>query len=223
MLLRPRDRTRRACSLPCAWYSAGMNGLACALLVVEHACVECRALPGLPAGTVLPGGASYVALGYRPPKPRPVEGGPRSLRCLEHRRAHRRAQTARAAATRKLGKYGLPVALQLALWQAQGCACPCGNMVAPTPPPGIHMDHNHDLAALHDHPDSEGCPRCVTGYLCPSCNRDIVGRLTGHRRGRAGVPAALCALAQHLVDPPLARLLEQRPELLDPSSTGAAA
>lgn len=179
-----------------------------------HVCVDCRALPELPDDVPAPSG-SYVAAGYRPPKPRPTTGGPRSQRCDEHRRAKRRADSARRAAGRKGAVYGLDAVLQLALWQAQGCACPCGAYAAPEPPPGIHMDHDHDLAAQHPHPDDQGCPRCVTGYLCPSCNRDVVGRLTGQRRSRTAVPGALRAVAAHLDDPPLARLLAEHPELLD--------
>lgn len=172
-----------------------------------HPCIGCAALPPLPPGAPKPDG-SYTRAGYRPPKPRPTTGGPRSQRCTEHRLAHRRATKATSAAGRKAARYGLTRDLQVALWVAQGRRCPCGARATDgdEPPSGVHTDHNHDLAAAHDHPDDRGCLDCVTGYLCPSCNRDIVGRLTG-QRGRGNVAAALEQLAAFLRDPPLARLL----------------
>lgn len=186
-----------------------------------HVCVDCLALPGLhdqPPGYVGP---------VRPVTPRPTTGGPRSQRCATHKRAHERATKARARVARKVGKFRLPAELLLALWVAQGCACPCGNKRSPGEiPAGVTLDHNHDLAVAeqHDHPADEGCAGCVTGYLCPGCNRDVVGRLTRHRRGRDGVAAALRAIADHLDDPPLRRLLAQRPDLLAPTTpTGVAA
>lgn len=196
-----------------------------------HVCVDCLALPERPDDLLGSLGES-VGVEYRPVKPRPApHGGPRSRRCTTHHRAHQRAAKARARIARKVGKFRLSPAILAALWVAQGCACPCGAKAAPEIPAGVCLDHDPELAHLHDHPDDEGCIECVLGYLCPACNRDIVGRLTGRRfgtraAGRAGAAAALRALAEFLESPPLARLLVEYPELLDaptPDTTGVAA
>lgn len=189
-----------------------------------HVCVDCLALPEVPRGVILSAGVNRVGLGYRPPKPRPTEGGPRSQRCLEHRRAHKRAARARTRAAHKATTFGLPPALQAALWAYQGGACPCGAKRADELPPGVATDHDHTLAALHDHPDDRGCPACVLGFLCAACNTDVVGRFSGRRGGRADVARILRNLADFLDSPPLARLLAEHPELLDaPTPNGVAA
>lgn len=189
---------------------------------VVHACVDCRALPELPSAVAYMRGDELAPPPHRPRTPRPApHGGPRSRRCTTHERAHKRAQRGRAIVARKVVKFRLSAELLLVLWLFQGGACPCGAKRDPNKiPAGVTLDHNHELAAEHDHPDDEGCIGCVTGYLCPACNRDIVGRLTGRRfgnraAGRAGALVALERLSTHLADPPLARLLRERPELLD--------
>lgn len=32
------------------------------------------------------------------------------------------------------------------------------------------VDHDHELARLHGHPEGRGCPLCVRGLLCRQCN-----------------------------------------------------
>lgn len=32
------------------------------------------------------------------------------------------------------------------------------------------IDHDHELARLHAHPDSAACRHCVRGILCTTCN-----------------------------------------------------
>lgn len=189
-----------------------------------HVCIDCLALPEKPPSYP----RAFVKVGdgpeYRPTTPRPTTGGPRSQRCATHARAHKRAQRARARATHKSATFGLTPEVQAALWAFQGGACPCGAKRAPELPPGVATDHDHDLAALHDHPDDRGCPDCVLGFLCAACNTDVVGRFSGRRGGRADVARILRDLADFLDDPPLARLLAQRPDLLDtPDPTGVAA
>lgn len=172
--------------------------------MTEHVCVDCRALPPLPDGPI--GSVDIEAVEYRPRTPRPApHGGPRSRRCTTHRRSHKAATQARSRAAHKTEWFGLDAELQQTLWAFQGGRCPCGAKRAAALPSGVHTDHDHDLAAAHDHPDGRGCPECVTGYLCAACNREIVGRLTG-RHGRAGAAVALRRLADFLDDPPMARL-----------------
>jgi hypothetical protein len=179
--------------------------------MTEHVCVDCRALPDLPADAPKPVG-SRIRAGFRPPKPLATKGGPRSQRCTIHARAHKHAQQVASRISGKSRKFRLTPEVLWALWALQGYQCPCGAKHDEDEiPPGLHLDHDHELAAEHDHPDDEGCEDCVLGYLCGSCNREIVGRLTGRRRGdraagRAGAAAALANLAAFLTDPPMARL-----------------
>lgn len=161
-----------------------------------HTCVDCAALP--------------VELAPRKPRPAP-HGGPRSRRCATHKRGHQAAQREQKRTSGRLARFGLSAAEQQELWEFQGCACPCGRKAAPTPPPGVHLDHNHDEAREHDHPEDRGCPDCVTGYLCSQCNREIVGRLTRHW-SRERVATALHRVADHLTDPPWRRLRRARQE-----------
>lgn len=187
---------------------------AAALLVQTHQCVDCRALPERPfdPADVDP------EQDYRPRKPAAVASGKtaRSFRCQRHTRARKREASARTRAYDKTRRFGLSAALQQALWEFQGCSCPCGRKRAPQVPPGVALDHDRVLARQHDHPDDDGCPACVSGFLCMSCNREVVGRLERTYRGdRFAIVWALRSLADQLADPPLRRLLASRPELLE--------
>ncbi len=35
---------------------------------------------------------------------------------------------------------------------------------------GWQVDHDHEMAKLHTHPVNVGCPKCVRGILCKTCN-----------------------------------------------------
>lgn len=166
-----------------------------------HGCATCAALPERPLDEAL----VDPDVEYRPKVPRKVvSGGPRSGACKTHERVIKQARRERSRLARGRKVYGLPDDLQRALWTFQGRACPCGRKAAPTPS-GIATDHVHELAELHDHPVEQGCPECVTAYLCPHCNTEVVGKLTRHWP-RERVALALVQLASVLFDPPLARL-----------------
>lgn len=160
--------------------------------MAEHVCVDCRALPALPDGPV-----DIESVEYRPVRARPApHGGPRSRRCTTHWRRRRAAHKARTATTRRAGRYGVTPELFDALWAIQGRACPCGRQPRRRP----DTDHDHGLAATHDHPVDYGCPECVRGLLCRACNREVLGRYNADQ---------LRALADYLDDPPMARLRRQ--------------
>lgn len=185
------------------------------LLVDTHRCVVCRTLPERPfiKADVDPG------QDYRPRKPAEIVSGktPRSFRCKRHERARKVATSANQRAADKTYKFGLSRALQQALWEFQGCACACGRKRAPQVPAGVTLDHDHgaECIARGDHPENRGCLGCCTGFLCRHCNRDIIGRLEAGKRTRADVAASLAGLHAHVTDPPLARLLAERPDLLE--------
>src|SRR5690606_38549219 len=64
----------------------------------------------------------------------------------------------------------------------------------------LAVDHDHQRAELHDHPKDEGCPECIRGLLCRSCNRYVLGHL------RDSVEALLRAV-WYLIHPPARNVL----------------
>lgn len=181
---------------------------------VTHACVDCRALPV--KGQFALFGEQPTA--YRPAVPRPIDdrsragthGGPRSLRCTTHYRAHVNAARQRASDTRSRKRSGLPDDVKADTLAEQGGGCAgCGHG------PGrrrlnLAADHDHDLAATHSHGDDVACPDCMRGYLCSSCNRDILGMLRGRMGSDAAVATVLSNLAAYLADPPARRVTRAR-------------
>ena len=178
----------------------------------RHGCVRCRELP------VRPFDPADVEDGveYRPKDPRPtVAGGPRSRVCRTHERAKRKATKASQAAKRSRQRSGVDEETRQAVKALQGDRCPCGAPLLPRSGRRLEpdADHDHDLAAGHDHPEEVACPECFRGFLCRGCNRETVGRLFGGGRDTAHVIAALRNLADYLENPPMRRLLAERPEL----------
>lgn len=167
-------------------------------------CVDCRKLPSFDETVI---GIS-PSTEFRPKAPRKIDprSGPRSPRCTTHFRAKTTAAKTAGREKRREKTYGVDRDTQLQLWELQGKACPCGRKRADEPPPGVHMDHDRKLADTHDHPREQGCPECVTGFLCQSCNREIIGRLEALHGDRWEVGRALARLANHVLTPPMAQL-----------------
>ena len=188
---------------------------AASALVQTHQCVTCRALPERPFDPA----DVEDGVEYRPRKPRPVvSGGPRSKVCKTHERAKERARKLTLRTGAKARTFGVPRAIQVALWEYQGSSCPCGRKRSTTIPAGVTLHHDRGLAREHPHPDEEGCLDCVACFLCPSCNRDVIGRLERTYRDYALVVAALRSLADYIADPPLRRLRTERPDLFEESA-----
>lgn len=189
------------------------------LLVETHRCIVCRGLPERPFTK-----ADVVAgVDYRPRKPAAIVSGrtARSFRCKRHERARKRAASFTQRTADKATRYGVPRAIQVALWEFQGCACPCGRKAAAEIPPGVTLDHWHDAPCIlrGDHPENRGCVDCVTGFVCAHDNRETIGRLEQFYRGdRRHIVTALRALADHIADPPLRRLRRERPDLFEESA-----
>lgn len=167
-----------------------------------HACVDCRKLPEWPDDPE----QVDVDTEYRPRTPRPApHGGPNSARCSTHYRAKREREKRRAREDHQRRTYGLTPEMVEAIEREQGGRCPCG---ADLETATVSTDHDHTLAETHGHARDRGCPACVRGRLCSSCNRQIVGHLSwGGRRSSPEVAAALRALAAYLDDPPARRAL----------------
>jgi hypothetical protein len=186
-------------------------------------CVDCAKLPENPS----PGAMTILVVEYRPKTPRKID--PRSTdthkaspRCTTHWRAWKNTSRLRSRTGHKAKTYGVPRELQVELWVFQGSSCPCGRKRSQRPqeiPPGVTLDHEHGapciVAGVHD--EKHGCLECVTGFVCSHCNQEVLGRLEGAFRRdplpRQRVAFALLALAAHVTDPPLRRLLAERPEL----------
>ncbi len=64
----------------------------------------------------------------------------------------------------------------------------------------LAVEHDHYLAAEHDHPIDEGCPRCIRGLACGPCNQDVLGRLGGR-------PETYERVADALRNPPARKVL----------------
>lgn len=129
------------------------------------------------------------------PAPHP---GPRCATCW---RAELKARKQRAKDRRVEAAYGITPEQYRLLYEAQGGRCyVCRTATGARK--RLAVDHDHVLAAQHDHPTIHGCPECIRGLACGWCNRDVLGRLGGN-------PQTYRALAEHLADPPARRLLRE--------------
>lgn len=199
-----------------------------AAAVVEE-CVDCAKRPPKPTRAQLAELVErdtdpdpYVGP-YRPAKLRPIDprsrkgqyGGPRSLRCASDYVAHRNARKQAESDSRSRKRSGTDEDTRQEVLDEQGRVC------AGCKRPGVGgsgkgkrrnlaADHDHDLAAEHDHCDDVACLDCLRGYLCTTCNRRILGTLRGLLRSDAAVMACLTNLAAYLADPPAARVRRRR-------------
>lgn len=190
----------------------------------EHECVDCCALPEL--SEILSETFDLASLDeqvsgidYRPATPRPIDersrsgayGGPRSLRCATHYRAHRDARRQAESDARSRKRAGVTEAIRQEVLAEQGGRCPCGAGLGGKRR-NLSADHEHDLAAEHDHDVEVACLDCLAGFLCHHCNREVVGFLArAGRRGdvsrtRGEVADALESIAAYLRNPPAARV-----------------
>jgi hypothetical protein len=125
----------------------------------------------------------------RPPSPRPApHGGPRSRRCTTHYRAWNKARKAKNRTTYVAKTFTLTQSECDELWAFQGERCICGRRPSRAP----DVDHDHACCA-----GPNSCGKCVRGFLCRQCNREVLGRYNASQ---------LRALADYLDFPPMARL-----------------
>lgn len=62
----------------------------------------------------------------------------------------------------------------------------------PITAPEAQVDHDHAMAALHPHPDHQGCRLCFRALLCGPCNR-----MLGHARDDADVLMAAAGFLRY--------------------------
>lgn len=117
------------------------------------------------------------------PAPHP---GPR---CATHHRAELKRRRTAAADTRVAKTYGITGEQYAAIYAHQGGACAiCARATGKVR--RLAVDHDHQQARLDGHPVDQGCPACVRGLLCKTCNRTL-----GHYRDD---PAAFERAASYL-------------------------
>lgn len=96
-----------------------------------------------------------------------LEPGPR---CITHHRAVVKARKVAAHGNRTESTYGITAAEYWGIYAFQGGRCALCRL-ATGAARRLAVDHDHDLAKLHDHPVDQGCRECVRGLLCKRCNR----------------------------------------------------
>jgi hypothetical protein len=124
------------------------------------------------------------------PTPHP---GPR---CVTHHRAVRKARRLAAQEKRVQKVYGIHPDEYDRIYKLQGGVCYiCRRATGARR--RLSVDHDHAQAALDGHPLEQGCPTCVRGLLCSTCNKNL-----GHYRDD---PAAFIRGAEYLLEWPSKR------------------
>ena len=87
--------------------------------------------------------------------------------------------------------YGITSEQYWAMYEAQGgCCYICQKATGKTK--ALAVDHDHNCTEGHD--PAHGCPKCVRGLLCSTCNHVVIGRYSAEALRRA---------AYYLDNPPL--------------------
>jgi hypothetical protein len=128
----------------------------------------------------------------RPWRPAPYPGP----RCTTHHRAQRRAARSGRRAAHVTRTYGITPEQTQAVLEAQGGRC-AGCRRARGVTKALAVDHDHTCRQGHE--PEIGCPACVRGLLCSTCNRTL-----GHFRDD---PVALIRMALYLIHPPAREVL----------------
>lgn len=101
-----------------------------------------------------------------------VEGcGPRTPLCLTHKRARKKAASARAHELRTEKNFEISAELYWDLYAAQGGRCYVCR-VASGKTKRLAVEHDHEVAKNEcGHDPAKGCPHCIRGLACGRCNR----------------------------------------------------
>ena len=118
-------------------------------------------------------------------------------RCVTHYRAFRKDVRERAWATRIHEVYGITAEFYRQMLAVQGGVCAiCQRATGAIK--RLAVDHDHKQALLDGHDVVKGCPNCVRGLLCSTCNRNVLGHLRDE-------PAALTRAIDYLANWPSSR------------------
>jgi Recombination endonuclease VII len=111
---------------------------------------------------------------WRPPAP---DSGPRTQRCVTHRRAAKKRARTLAHGRRIMHGYGLTPEQYNLLYQYQGGRCfVC--KVATGKTRALAVEHEHNMEGC-THPPEHGCLRCIRALCCKRCNRLVAFLDTG--------------------------------------------
>jgi hypothetical protein len=144
-------------------------------------CVDCAALPWpMPLDPEYDDGPIGPT---RPKTPRKTDGAPPTPRCHTHKRAHQKAQKARAHDTGVQRTFGVPEGWYAAQLARQGGKCAFPKCRATGKARRLAVDHDRKLAVQaipgrHPvaHDKDRACRYCVRGLLCGPHNFDLMGR-----------------------------------------------
>ena len=128
------------------------------------------------------------------PTPHP---GPR---CATHHRKRRKAVSEAAHGNRIENLYGITSEQYWALYEAQGGRCAiCQRATGKSK--RLAVDHDHRAGCGHD--PKHGCPQCIRGACCTTCNVILLGRYNIDSLARA---------IHYLLDPPAQKVLNPHHE-----------
>ena len=178
---------------------------------------SCAALPWREGPSPWGQGRQYPTQ-FRPAKDRPIKSGatPRSYRCSEHTTAHQKAAKQRTSDARSRKRAGIDEETRQEILAEQDHRCGGCGTVKQAKRLNFDADHDHGLATQHDHSDDVACLDCMCGYLCRTCNRDLIGHVAqrGARgrvvRTREETAEIFERIARYLRHPPAARVRARR-------------
>lgn len=135
-----------------------------------------------------------LAAGRVTPRAAP-KAGPR---CIECWRAEKRRRSGKAAAARLVKIYDLSPQEYQAIYLAQNGRCAiCWRATGARK--RLAVDHEHNKPGCDHLPDT-GCPKCIRGLLCTTCNHVVIGRYDID---------ALVRAVQYLKKPPARAVLQR--------------
>lgn len=113
----------------------------------------------------------------RPPSKRTARAAPYpGPRCTTHWRAFRKRIRENAWAAHIHERYGITADFYRQVLAVQGGKCAiCQRATGAAR--RLAVDHDHKQAVLDGHAEDHGCPNCVRGLLCKTCNRNVLGHL----------------------------------------------
>lgn len=131
--------------------------------MAEHKCVRCIANPPK-SGNV-----------------RKIVSGKtaRTWLCATHDREKKKEDKLKRRYAHVARQFGITADEYVALYEYQGGTCALPRCRATGASRALAVEHDHDLAKLHDHPDDKACRHCVRGLVCYVHNYWLLGRLVG--------------------------------------------
>lgn len=105
---------------------------------------------------------------------RPLVPGKPGPRCTTHYRLEKKRIRAANHVRHVTNNYEISGEEYAEVKESQGGKCYiCRRATGATK--ALAVDHDHELAKLHDHPVERGCRECIRALLCGPCNQ-LVGR-----------------------------------------------